>query len=656
MKKALLALAAIASLLCGAPAYAQQLVSAGSPLVPGVVVSVNTSATDATTATNNSSLIQTALNRGGNVFVTGQGSACLGVRLLVNSNTTLTVEPGLTLKACSNIASRLIGNYASTQIGSMATVTTTWTSGLTANVSWTGHGLVLGDWAWLYNASGADAPAGQTAFIGVFPVVAVVDANTITVRLRKIPTANSAFTLKAFKADQHITVRGAFDYNYPTNQGAAVDTQLAVFAGVNDLVADEICSNARKYCLTMEAVSNYKLGLTSLVTNSDGAKIYGPAFDGEILHIDGNNLDDLISFQPKEAAAFNTYPLTEGDIIGIRGGNISHSSEGTGTANTLVFYAHSIYTLDEIDIKGVGGDNEGGASLVSIRNSGDQNVTSFIGKISIAGITGRATWPVLVDSAGGLLTVDNLTLETINTKFNGNTTNNSTYSHILVKVGAAINNLVVRPYMVDSTYGASASSYFMLLNGNVLHTVVENPYIIASTATAKLFYIGTSSVRTTDEVEINGGYVTASSIVGSLTGNSGFTNTPEITLRGVRTNASSVVDVRSALNVNLINTYVNNANLGIIRFNGVFSVNLRSIGAKLLGTSVWITAPSAGTVFPYSPEITADVTSAYIGRVNGGVMNNTNAAAGTLTAAGIIDSDGTGSLSWKRRTNSSLTY
>ena len=50
------------------------------------------------------------------------------------------------------------------------------------------------------------------------------------------------------------------------------------------------------------------------------------------------------------------------------------------------------------------------------------------------------------------------------------------------------------------------------------------------------------------------------------------------------------------------------------------------------------------------------MTSAFIARVNGARLWNTNAAAGSLGQAGVVDCSGAASGSWKLRAQPSLTY
>lgn len=61
-------------------------------------------------------------------------------------------------------------------------------------------------------------------------------------------------------------------------------------------------------------------------------------------------------------------------------------------------------------------------------------------------------------------------------------------------------------------------------------------------------------------------------------------------------------------------------------------------------------------VYGNSPDISVDVASAQVARINGTRLWNSNAAAGTLATAGPVDCLGTAAGSWKRVGDYSLNY
>ena len=164
---------------------------------------VTPSLTGVNAAAYNTALLQAALTKGGRVDVRGQGVAYIDNTLQIGDFTELTLEGGLTIRQAPGTANSLLRTTASYVTGTA--VTTTWSSGRLCTVTWTGHGLVVGQSVWL---QGASAPAGQTAFLGVFPIVSVTDANNVVVHLRKTPAAACSISLTAVAANRQISVHG----------------------------------------------------------------------------------------------------------------------------------------------------------------------------------------------------------------------------------------------------------------------------------------------------------------------------------------------------------------------------------------------------------------------------------------------------------------
>ena len=257
--------------------------------------------------------------------------------------------------------------------------------------------------------------------------------------------------------------------------------------GVDDLHCDVKVQNAYKYCLTVSAAANYRVGLRTSTTRSDGVKVYGPAFDGEILRVRGVPGDDMISFQPKEATGFLTYPLSEGDIIGVRGGNLQQdgATSAYDTVGMLTFYAHGTYTLDEIDLVGVRGENTYRA--VNVRNSGDQTAAAF-GRIRVAGVDCRGIYPFYIDSssAGATLAGDKLEIEEEQTQPNGDTSYNAYQEHIHVGGSVSLKVLRIKARLNDPTFGVSAAAYVVNMNGSAEQMIFDECSVTLTGASAPL--------------------------------------------------------------------------------------------------------------------------------------------------------------------------
>ncbi len=630
-----------------------------SPVLASAPVFVTPLLGQVAAATTNTTLIQQALARGGRVDVRGQGVAYLNATLVIGDATELTLEAGLTLRQAPNVNRSMLRTSASLATGVAATLS--WTAGRLCTVAWPSHGLAAGQSVWLQGAANL---ATQTPYLGVFPIVSVTDVNTLVVRLRRAPTAVPTLTVTAVKANQGITVQGGglWDYDFANNPiPINVDTQALVMVGVDGLLADVHVQNAFKYCLTLSAVANWRAGLNVPTTHSDGVKVYGPAFDGEVLRIVGSPGDDFLSFQPKEAAGFLQYPLSEGDIVGVRGGNLQQNGQsGTDTVGMLTFYTHGVYTIDDVEIAGVRGEN--GYHAVNVRNSGDQSAGQF-GRIKVSGIACRALYPVYVDASvsGATLTGDRLELAAENSQANGDTTNNLYQEHVHIGGSLSVKTLRIGVKLTDPTFGASATSYAVNMGGSARQLILDDVHF-ACAANARFLNIGNSSQQiTVDQVVFRGGYYACGHVVdpgGVASAN--FANAPEIAFDRTRvegTGNTAIVGLYGAANVTFSGATLNNCSLGLLRANGSYACTVRSLGTRLLGSSVWITAPTGSPSFTVqSEEVQADVTASYIARVNGARMWNTNTAAGSLAQAGVVDCSGTASGSWKLRAQPSQTY
>ncbi len=610
-------------------------------------------------AAANTAMIQQALAHGGRVDVRGQGVAYLNATLVIGDATELTLEAGLTLRQAPNTNRSMLRTSAS--LASTAAVTLSWTAGRLCMVAWPAHGLTAGQSVWLQGAANV---ASQTPYLGVFPVVSVTDANTLVVRLRRAPTAAPTLTVLAVRANQGVTVQGGglWDYDFANNPiPINVDTQALVMVGVDGLVADVHVQNAFKYCLTLSAVANWRAGLQTPVTHSDGVKVYGPAFDGEVLRLAGAPGDDFISFQPKEAAGFLQYPLSEGDIIGVRGGNLQQNGQsGTDTVGMLTFYAHGIYTIDDVEIAGVRGEN--GYRAINLRNSGDQSSGQF-GRIKVTGVACRALYPAYADASvtGATLTGDRLELGLENSQTTGDTANNLYQEHIHIGGSVSVKTLRIGLKLTDPGFGAAGTSYAVNMAGSAKQLVLDEVHF-ACAANARFLNIGNSSQAiTVDQVVFRGGYYACAHVVdpGGVS-SANFANTPEIGFDRTRvegTGNTSVVGLYGAANVTFHSAVLNNCNLGLLRANGSYACTVRSLGTRLLGSSAWITAPTGTPAFTVqSEEVQADVTAGFVARTNGARLWNTNSAAGSLGQAGVVDCAGTASGSWKLRAQPTQTY
>ncbi len=371
------------------------------------LVTVGT-AWDAATAAANTAAIQSALDAaalfpgGGTVRVSSNGQPFpISSTLLIDSNTTLDMM-GSEPKAYGTVTN-LLTTRAYQQAG--ATVTVTWTSGLTASVAWTGHGQTVDDFVWLNRAD-------QPQFCGVFSVASVTDANTIVINLRRQPTTGATGTIIARPAHKHVEVRGGvWNYNatgaVPTNIGVGSAANAIILAGVQDLkVRDIRGKDTLKYLVAVGAVSQYEIdGAGGDVLASDCAKVYGPAFSGRVTNLFGSCNDDMFSAQTREPSAFATQDFCHGDILGLEVARIG----GKTTTSAAVLYSSPFGLIDDVHISNVTAVTGSGLiRLETIYTTG----TSEIGTVRLSdiGTVGQSS-AVILNSSTATQLIRNLVID-----------------------------------------------------------------------------------------------------------------------------------------------------------------------------------------------------------------------------------------------------
>jgi hypothetical protein len=131
----------------------------------GPVSGVGNLSTDNTlsAATANRQALQAALDTaettGARLDINQTGTYYIDQTLTIGSNVQVRFAPGFEIKAFGAGVGNLMTTKAYAQAGTAVTVA--WSSGLTATVTWTGHGLTTSDFVWLNRAD-------QAQFCGSF--------------------------------------------------------------------------------------------------------------------------------------------------------------------------------------------------------------------------------------------------------------------------------------------------------------------------------------------------------------------------------------------------------------------------------------------------------------------------------------------------------
>jgi len=370
----------------------------GSALVTSTQILLSSDDSDAA-ASSNATKLQAAIDAGGRYAVFCDGVAQISQQLVYKSGVSIDFL-GTELKARTAIGSLIV---SSAYLAVANPVTITWTSGITASVDWTGHGLVADDHAWLNRAD-------QSAYCGVFRVISVTDANNFVVQLLKVPAVAATGTITGRKANKACSIKNVvLDYNSPTNTGLYNNKHAAVFGGVADLEIDGLLGkNTEKYLLCTGALARYTLkNIGGVKLNSDALKVYGPAFGGIIENIHVTYCgDDLISLQTRETAAYIAYDFCHGDIIGCSINGLS----GASNTGSLVLYASPYGVIDGIDINGMADSPSGSAHHMRMETQYTTGV-SEIGAVTLnCPSASDKMYSVVIGNGSGTLKIRNLSI------------------------------------------------------------------------------------------------------------------------------------------------------------------------------------------------------------------------------------------------------
>lgn len=346
-----------------------------------IAVDLTGSENDQAKAATNRTLLQAALDLGGIIRVKGSGYAYIDAPLVIGKNTILAPSPSLVIKRCDGAAFNILQSAAFNR--AWTTVTLSWTEGPVCDVDWPNHGRSEGEYVWVRGEAGTT----DRAYFGTLQVIDVPDTDTITVRLLQVPENAPAGDIEAKLCDTNIAFSGRYDWNATgMTGGAGTDFHAFMMDGVVGLtfgISD--CVDVSKYVVCMEGCRDVRdFRVHSSGTNSDGVKIYGPAFNinGKIT---GRFGDDILSIQPREAAAFVVYDKAKGGNC--RNIKVDQSEALANTINpggTLHTYAHPDFDLDQIEIEMCGSPAIMASAPILIDCT---EASGSTGRITVRGIT-----------------------------------------------------------------------------------------------------------------------------------------------------------------------------------------------------------------------------------------------------------------------------
>ena len=240
-------------------------------------------------------------------------------------------------------------------------------------VTWSSHGLVVGDFVYLSNAN-------QTQYIGVFPVTEVVNANKVILTLERIPlTSPTAVSgsIRARKADVNISVIGG-KWNH--NSSTLVDSDplriwswykhTILLIGIAGLTVRNVNftgygDNAGRFSLNVGALRNYVIDGVKGKAIREVCKVYGPLANGNIRNISASTVypgatsDDALTIHTKEDDDYSQFRVSYGDILNLSVCNVSGQVSGSlvhlyGSPNELMSNVHIDQVSGTAGVHGVG--------------------------------------------------------------------------------------------------------------------------------------------------------------------------------------------------------------------------------------------------------------------------------------------------------------
>ena len=592
-----------------------------------VVPAVN----DSTQAGANVTLLQAALNNGGLIWLRGSGVVWINAPLVIGSNTRLVVPPAMTIRTVSGTNNNVLQSAAYTRSWNSATLA--WLAGTVATLTLTAHGRSVGDPVCVQGTVGTT----DSAYSGTFYVVSVIDANNVTITLRRVPAAAPSGTIQAKAADYNIAIQGGvWDYYYTGgNNGASAGSNqhAIILAGVAKLeLVSVVGTNTAKYIICLAGVRDFVIReFHAFATNSDGIKIYGPAFDGTVTDAQGIVGDDFISFQPYEASDFPQYNFWGGgDTIGLEASTVNSN---TVAASVAVYSKVAGFVVDGISINKVSNTN---------RNNPAISVTTLSGcRIQSAKLTevyANNGYGLALANAG---TIDSLAIDGIRMD---RATTDTTVPPINLAGAGTTHKLSIKNFIAY----ANAAAYLAEVTTTIDLMEIDDSYfegIGGAYGTAVAMVSGTITSLSFRNVRMNSAFRLVDHVGGTVSNVSGDS---------ISGTASQLFNMTAACrisvsNLNLVSTTVARLNAAGITF------TMASDGRGTLSGGGWLTKVSGTEVVNlFGSDIQVDVTT--VARVNGGCCYNTNASAGTFVVAGVVDCLGTSTGSWHLRGTPTLVY
>lgn len=549
----------------------------------------------ATAAAANTYEIQRELEEGGNVGIFTPGTYYTNAVLTIYSYTRLILGPGVVIKRFANATSggAVFQNYAYSQRASAATITLSWSSGMTAAISgWTNHGCTVGDYVWL-----------QGATLSCYNIVGLLSAadsaaGTATVELLVLPSGAVSGTITALKCDRDITIEGGVaDYNFPANSPSSggVNSHAINLGCVQNLrVLGVQATDAQKFCLMLGAVRDFHVeDFGTPFNNSDIIKMYGPVINGRVVNTFGLCADDGVSVQPREASAFAAYLWTYGDCIDV---HIDGTDIKTTAATGLcVFYPSNTEKMIGMKASRIGGVTVLGQCVVV---TGRISATDTLDSLEVDTVTGSALDGFVVSQGAGGCIIKKLIVRNLQPQMQ------SASATAFRQFGTTTIESADIGIVVNDTTGFGASTQYAAVFNGVYHDVTLRGKINGGAA-GRFVNVTSTVASALGVMRINVAQRTGDNCLvlpGTATTGGVFI------FEGCDTTITNLTSLPVDCTVMFRGNKFHNTSGGLVRTSGTPTIVVKSAGDNVLtGTAAWIVIPSGTPVLrAYGWDIAVD--------------------------------------------------
>jgi len=608
-------------------------------------------ATPGASAALNTTAIQAALTAantagGGIVSLMTPGVYEISAALVIYSNTRFQGAPGVTLKQASGTNLAQFVTEAFSTRATTTPITIAWSSGLTASVTWTAHGLSVGDYFWVQGAV-------QGVYNQVFVVQAITDANTVVIVLPYLPTTTATGTILAKKCTSNFWIGGGFtiDHNYINNTSATGLNRMCVVAGVaaNFHIDGLRAVNLDKYGILVGGVADYQIqnfyadgpqGSSS----SESIKTYGPARNGFVHNVYAVTTDDGMSIQPKEADAFSVYRFTFGDVFNIHIDTV-HLESSAG-AECLGIYCSDNELCDNIVLQNL--------DLASAATSSHNGIAIKYGTAFSTGTIGRV---VISDARVRETSATNFAINTScnirqltirNASFLEGTLANQNF---FKNTGGTIQQLNFDGIVLDDTNWPNTPLYLINLSAAVSQVNIKNVLFNGNATNARMLSIGAS----VDQITVDGLDLISGGMFCVIQGS--LSTAPVLTLRNSRVKSIATgIQVNSAAEIHLEGNLFDTVSQSVVRGNAAVACVLKSSGDNKFVSAPVFTNGSTTTLDVYGFDLTVDVGATGVNRTAGAYCFFVG-ARGTLVTNNSVICDATGAAnSWKQISNTANAF